>query len=127
MFRKLCCALTAVIAVFAFSATPVNAVSARPSGDTVSRTALPFHGHYRGTDAHGRHIAFSYFNSYMSNFTVNGHVFGGAHVSGDMWHHTCHNSKCTKGQWMTDVHVVGTWNDPNSGHEVHWSAHLYAH
>lgn len=127
MFRKLCCALTGVVAVFAFTATPATAMSPRPSGDSASRTALPYHGHYRGQDAHGRHVSFSYFGTQMSNFMVNHHAFGGAHVSGDRWHHTCHNGKCTRGHWETDVRVVGTWNDPNSGHEVHFEAHLFAH
>lgn len=137
MIRKLCSALATVLAVFAFVVTsaatsaPANAIqsSAQPStsSDTPTRTALPYEGHYSGSDAHGRHIRFSFSGNQMMNFTVNHTSFGGAHVSGDMWHHTCHNSKCTRGHWTTDVHVVGTWNDPNSGHEVHWEAHLYAH
>jgi hypothetical protein len=89
-----------------------------------ARAALPMHGTYSGVDHAGRVISFTFSGNYMSHFTVNHTVIGGAHVGSNAWHETCHNNMCTKGVWVTDTHVTGSWRHGN-GHWVHFSAWLH--
>lgn len=126
MLRKICCALTLVLAVFAFGAAPANAMHPSTSADSTGRTAMPYNGNYMGSDSHHRHIRFTFHGNQMSHFMVNDFTIGGAHVGHAAWHETCHNGYCTSGMWIDDVTVRGTWRH-GSGHAVHWEAYLYAH
>jgi hypothetical protein len=107
MIRKLCISVATLVAVtgLALVAAPAQA------------TVIPHHGQYQGRDAShpARTVSFSFSGTQMTHFTVNHHVFGGAHVSNGMWHETCHNGFCTKGQWLGDGHVRGAWR-PGGGH-----------
>jgi hypothetical protein len=39
-----------------------------------------------------------------------------------MWHETCHNGYCFKGQWVSDTHVTGSWRHGGSSTWTAWSA-----
>lgn len=115
MIRKLLAATVAVLCVAGFGvATSGTAVA---GGGAAQRSVLPHHGTYNGTDQHGRHVSFTFGGAHsnqMSHFTVGHQPFGGAHVSHGMWHETCHNGWCTKGQWTSDRHVTGSWRQGGS-------------
>jgi hypothetical protein len=110
MLRKLTAAVAALFVVAGFglaAAAPAQA-----------KGVLPVHGSYTGKDHANRHISFTFSGNQITKFTVGHHVIGGAHVSHGMWHETCHNGYCTKGQWQLDFHVVGYWRNPGG----HWTA-----
>jgi hypothetical protein len=117
MLRKL-------LAVLAAIAVTTGLTMAVTSGADAKST-LPAHGSYSGVDHAGRMVTFSFSGNSMSHFTVGHKVIGGAHVgSGAAWHETCHGGFCTKGMWVTDTHVTGSWRE-GGGTWTHFSA--YAH
>ena len=107
--------LTALGAVVALLA---SLVLVAPSAQA---SVIPHHGTYSGVDHHGQSVSFSFAGTQMAHFTVSHHVIGGAHVSNAMWHETCHNGYCTKGQWTAPGHVSGYWRH-GSGSWVHFTA-----
>jgi hypothetical protein len=110
MLRK----LTAAAAVL-FCVAGLGLAAVAPAQ---AKSVLPTHGSYTGKDHADRKITFTFSGNHMSHFTVGSHLIGGAHVSNGMWHETCHNGYCTKGQWQLDFHVVGYWRTPGG----HWTA-----
>jgi hypothetical protein len=95
-----------------------------------ARSVLPYTGHYLGRDGHHRSVAFYFDGHSIHNVKVNGHlIVTSAPVSGATVHHKCdgHTKKCVRGHWSWDTEFTGTWNDPNQGHESHFTAHLYSH
>ncbi|MGY2701041.1 hypothetical protein [Nocardioides sp. HB32] len=95
-----------------------------------ARSVLPYHGHYLGRDGHDRSVRFYFDGHSLSNVTVNGHlIVSSAPVSGATVHHRCdsHTRKCVRGHWASDTEFFGIWNDPNQGHESHFTAYVYAH
>jgi opacity protein-like surface antigen len=116
MLRKLLAVLAAVACIGGLAAAQSPVAVAKEQ-----RSVLPSHGNYVGVDAHGRIVSFSFSTNYMSHFTVSNAVIGGAHVGSSAWHETCHNGMCTKGMWVTDTHVQGSWRH-GGGAWVHFSA-----
>jgi hypothetical protein len=119
MLRKLTAAVAVLLCVagFGLAATaPAQATS-----------VLPTHGSYTGNDHASRTIRFHFSGNQLSGFYVGSQLIGDhhtkhtAHVSGGMWHETCHGGWCTKGHWQTDFHVVGSWRNPQ-GHWTPFSA-----
>jgi hypothetical protein len=111
MIRKLLAATAALLFVAGFGVATSGTATAGDGGAAM-RSVIPHHGVYNGTDAGHRHVSFTFGGAHgnqMTHFTVGHQVFGGAHVSNGMWHETCHNGFCTKGQWTSDGHVTGAW------------------
>jgi hypothetical protein len=104
MIRKLCTALAilATVTGLALVASPAEA------------SVIPQHGNYKGTDHGGRMVTMSFAGNQMSHLTVGHQYFGGAHVSNGMWHETCANGWCSKGQWSEDGRVTGSWRHGSS-------------
>jgi hypothetical protein len=126
MIRKLGAAVAAVLCVAGFGvATSGTAIAGDGGGGAAQRqSVIPHHGTYHGTDQHGRNVSFTFGGAHsneMTHFSVAHLVIGGAHVSNGMWHETCHNGYCTKGQWTSDGHVSGSWR-PGGGTWTTWSA-----
>ena len=118
MIRKLLAATAALLCVAGFGvATSGTAVAGDGGGGAAMRSVIPHHGTYNGTDHHGNHVSFTFGGTHsnqMTHFTVGHQSFGGAHVSNGMWHETCHNGYCTKGQWTSSSHVTGSWRHGGS-------------
>jgi hypothetical protein len=119
MIRKLLSVTAALLFVAGFGvATSGTAVAGGGGGGAaVRQSVIPHHGVYNGVDQHNRHISFTFGGTHsneMTHFTVGHQVIGGAHVSNGMWHETCHNGMCTKGQWTSDGHVTGAWRHGGS-------------
>ncbi|WP_395690213.1 hypothetical protein [Nocardioides sp.] len=123
--RKLVTALVLVLGLVGLGAV-CPAQAARPAPHS-ARTLVPYAGHYLGRDAHHRTITFSYApHRGMYGFRVDGHLVGGAHVSGAQWHRTCHHGWCTRGHWITAYSVSGQWDNPHTGGDVHFEVHAIA-
>jgi hypothetical protein len=127
MLRKIGASVAAVLltAGVGLAAAPADAAH----GD--ARTAvLPYVGHYMGRDGHHRLVKFYYDGHAIHDVTVNGHRFvSSAPVRGVTVHHKCdsHTNKCVRGHWSWDTTFEGIWNDPQSGHQAHFTADLYSH
>lgn len=118
MIRRLAALLSALLCLAGFGLT-ANPAQAQAQAQNV----VPHHGIYTGTDHAGRHVSFSFGNhTQLSHFTVGHLVIGGAHVSNGMWHETCHNGYCTKGQWTSDGTVAGFWRHGGSTSWTSWHA-----
>jgi len=110
----------ALVTAFGLAATASTAASGSGAA-AASQTVLPAGGSYYGVDHAGRTITFSFGGNQMSHFAINHQVFGSAHVSSGAWHETCHNGLCTKGRWVSDHHVKGSWRH-GGGEWVHFDA-----
>lgn len=127
MVRKLSAVLVAVACVVGSAVAFSPLAEAGQGGATkaaAGRSVLPAHGTYSGVDHAGRVVSFTFSGNYMSHFAVNHTVIGGAHVGSSAWHETCHNGLCTKGMWVSDTHVTGSWRH-GGGTWVHFSAWLH--
>ena len=127
MFKRLLCAVAVLAATTAMSSAPADARPAQAGRASTSSSSavLPYAGHYRGHDSHGRAISFYFHGNQMTHFMVNHTAFGGAHVGHAAWHNTCHDGRCTQGMWVGDTQVHGSWS--HGGHHVQFRAHLYSH
>lgn len=116
-------AATACAVGLAVAYGPLAEAESTPSTSTKAAAAvLPTHGTYKGVDHAGRIITFSFAGNYMGHFAVNNMLIGGAHVGGSAWHETCHGGMCTKGTWVSDHHVQGSWRT-RDGHWTTFSAY----
>lgn len=95
------------------------ALTAAPAADAA---VVPVHGAYDGVDHHGRLVSFSFNGTAISHSRVGSVTIGTAHVSNGMWHETCGNGYCFKGQWVTDQHVQGFWRHGGSHEWTSFSA-----
>ena len=114
MLRKLSAVLAALIVAVGLTAAVTSGADAK--------SVLPANGNYAGVDHGGRMVTLSFSGNYMSHFTVGHKVIGGAHVSKGAWHETCHGGFCTKGMWVTDNHIQGSWRE-GGGSWVHFSVY----
>ncbi|GAA4749270.1 hypothetical protein GCM10023350_37930 [Nocardioides endophyticus] len=114
--------LRKVMAVLAAIAITTGLTMVVTSGAD-AKSVLPAHGNYAGVDHSGRMVTLSFSGNYMSHFTVGHKVIGGAHVSTGAWHETCHGGFCTKGMWVTDNHITGSWRE-GGGSWTHFSVYL---
>lgn len=110
-----------MMAGLAISAFGLPSSAATATAHASAMSVLPHSGSYTGVDHAGRTITFTFGGNQMSHFMINHQVVGGAHVSNGAWHETCHNGMCTKGAWLTDSHVKGSWRT-GGGHWVHFDA-----
>jgi hypothetical protein len=115
MLRKLSAVLAALVVMTGLGFAVTSGADAK--------SVLPAGGAYAGVDHGGRMITFSFSGNTMTHFTVNHTVIGGAHVGGGAWHETCHNGMCTKGMWVTDHHVTGSWRSASGGAWVHFNVY----
>lgn len=130
MIRKLSAVLVAAACAaggFAVGASSLaeaepGAAAGPAAAPSVDHAALPREGSYSGVDHAGRIVTFTFSGNYMNHFTVAHKVIGGAHVGSNAWHETCHGGYCTKGMWLTDTHVNGSWRLPD-GQWTHFSAY----
>ena len=116
MIRRLSALLLALLCLagFGIAGSPAQA-----------QAVIPHHGVYQGTDHGGRAVSFSFGNhNQLTHFTVGHLVIGGAHVSNGMWHETCHNGYCFKGQWVDDGTVHGAWRHGSSQAWTTFTAHF---
>lgn len=125
MTRKLLGIVTALLVAggLAVGGSGLASTAATTTAHASAMSVLPHSGSYSGVDHHGRMITFTFGGNYMSHFMVNHTLIGGAHVSNGMWHETCHNGLCTKGAWLTDSHVQGSWRT-GGGTWVHFDARV---
>jgi hypothetical protein len=109
MIRK----LSAFLAALALTVTGAAGLAVATSS-AAQASVIPVVGTYGGVDHGGRPVSLSYNGVMVTHVTIGTLTIGGAHVSNGMWHETCHNGYCTKGQWITDKHVQGYWRHGSS-------------
>jgi hypothetical protein len=73
-------------------------------------------GHYRGEDAAGRAVSFTFQATptrSIVDFRVEHQSFGDAKVLGPIWHACNADGNCTQGEWKLPFAVFGYWSAPH--------------
>lgn len=101
---------TLVVVAGLGAVVPGPAAAFRPP---VEAQVTPHHGVYRGWDARGWQVSFTFGGEHddkLTHFHLNHTSHGAAHVSPDgVWEETCQTAVCFRGHWVSDTEVEGAW------------------
>jgi hypothetical protein len=81
-------------------------------------SVTPTSGNYQNSYRDEYYITFTFTGpSHVTNFRVNDHLVGAAHVVHGAWSETCHGHYCIKGHWTDAGTVSVAWRFM---HHTHW-------